>query len=353
MRSSPSHQSYGAIAILTQRWIGRREVPDFGQRSSVAFAFATTEMPRKMSAWNQLHKECVGIDKHRSEASLAAALHRIKVLATYGHDVDVRTSRMNTPLHLACSQTSPDLIELLLSLGANPAAENSLGETPLHHCMMHGNIEMVDLLLDEEGVDVNKRDATGCTPLHWALQRPEPSLAIVERLLERGANPNVPDQNGDCPLHYAAQEGYLEGIDALLMVGADATRVNDQGFSPFHLACQVGQRAVVEGFLELNESPLLVAPSYQHHLTPLHLAARSESKSVFDLLLAVDDSLVSKPDAYGRTPLHIAAKEGNNYVTGRLLEEGADRTAVDCFERTPAEYAKEGHHSDVANMLGQ
>ena len=306
-----------------------------------------------MTAWNQLHKECVAIDKHRSEASLAAALHRIRVLATYAHDVDVRTSRMNTSLHLACSQTTPELIELLLSLGANPASENSTGETPLHHCMMHGNVDMMDLLLDEEGVNINKRDVTGCTPLHWALQRPEPSVALIERLLERGANPNIPDENGDCPLHYAAQEGCLEAIDVLLMAGADATRVNEQGFSPFHLACQVGQREVVEGFLELTESPLLVEPSYLHNLTPLHLAARSESKSVFDILLAVDKSLVSKPDAYGRTPLHIAAKEGNDMIASRLLEEGADRTALDCFDRTPAEYATEGHHTGVATLLRQ
>ena len=56
---------------------------------------------------------------------------KIATLVSEGADVDQPDGWGNTPLHFACNSGDFELANLLLSLGANPNAENREGYTPL------------------------------------------------------------------------------------------------------------------------------------------------------------------------------------------------------------------------------
>ena len=52
-----------------------------------------------------------------------------------------------TLLHLACETADVGMIELLLQYGANINVFSSIGQTPLHHCILRGKAACAKLLL--------------------------------------------------------------------------------------------------------------------------------------------------------------------------------------------------------------
>src|ERR1043166_5998380 len=75
------------------------------------------------------------------------------------------------------------------------------------------------LALIAQGADVNKPQADGTTPLHWAAYRVDREL--LNTLLKKGAKPNVANRFGSTPLADAARVGEAE---QLVRHGADINR---------------------------------------------------------------------------------------------------------------------------------
>ncbi|XP_077475656.1 protein phosphatase 1 regulatory subunit 27 [Stigmatopora argus] len=64
------------------------------------------------------------------EAVLSGNLEVVKLLVKYGADVHQKDKEGWTPLHMACSDSFPEIASYLLSLGASTEAENENGEKP-------------------------------------------------------------------------------------------------------------------------------------------------------------------------------------------------------------------------------
>ena len=60
---------------------------------------------------------------------------------------DLSSEDGNTLLHVAVQTDSLEVIELLLSLGANPSIKNSRNETPAHTAARSGNLEILKYLV--------------------------------------------------------------------------------------------------------------------------------------------------------------------------------------------------------------
>ena len=82
------------------------------------------------------------------------------------------------------------------SIVVNPEASYSFDD--LIEAVWHSNINLVDRLL-EQGVDINRRDGSGLTPLIVAIENDD--LNMSKHLLDKGADPNVPRKSdGYSPL---------------------------------------------------------------------------------------------------------------------------------------------------------
>ena len=62
------------------------------------------------------------------------------------------------------------------------------------------------------------------------------------------------DEDGDTPLHNAAYEGWAEGCEALLNLGAKVNASNNAGDRPWHWARNMGHKDVMD-LLEKVRSP--------------------------------------------------------------------------------------------------
>ena len=58
----------------------------------------------------------------------------------------------NTLLHLAVKAESLEIVDLLLTLGANPSIKNSRSETPAHVAARAGNLEILKFLVENGGL---------------------------------------------------------------------------------------------------------------------------------------------------------------------------------------------------------
>lgn len=63
--------------------------------------------------------------------------------------------------------------------------------------------------------------------------------------MDAGENVNEVEAAGNTPLHNAAYEGWTEGIDLLISLGAKVNASNNAGDRPWHWARNMGQTAAM------------------------------------------------------------------------------------------------------------
>jgi Ankyrin repeats (3 copies)/Ankyrin repeat len=114
----------------------------------------------------------------------------------------------DTALHMAAAAFRRPVAELLVAYGADCRATNRRGAEPLHYAAdanrwdPTAQAEMIEYLLSV-GANPNALDNAGVAPLHRAVRTR--SLPAVRALLDGGANPRTPNKAGSTPLHLAVQ----------------------------------------------------------------------------------------------------------------------------------------------------
>ncbi|XP_057731231.1 ankyrin repeat-containing protein BDA1-like [Arachis stenosperma] len=116
------------------------------------------------------------------------------------------------------------------------------------------------------------------------------------------------------PLHTAAYAGHLEfSIEIMRLKPSFGSKLNEQGFSPIHLALQNNQHNLVRRLVEINKD--LVRVKGREGVTPLHFLCQSGDDNenitlLIDLLEACPDS-IEDVNVRNETALHIALINGN------------------------------------------
>lgn len=115
----------------------------------------------------------------------------VKLLLEQGADPNRRNKRGNqSPLRKAVHKAKPRLVALLLAHGADMAV---LTQRDLHQIydasLKTGEWSLVETLIDDKGVDVNRKNKSKKTALHYAAA--SGNLKAVESLIARKANVNL------------------------------------------------------------------------------------------------------------------------------------------------------------------
>lgn len=117
------------------------------------------------------------------------------------------------------------------------------GDTALHVAAFTYDVELAEDLV-ARGADIGARNRRGAEPLHAAVSggpsathwNPLRQQAIIEYLIEAGADPNAPALAGVTPLHRAARNRCSAAVETLLRLGANPRLANDHGSTPADLA---------------------------------------------------------------------------------------------------------------------
>lgn len=152
-----------------------------------------------------------------------------------------------------------------------------------------------------------------------------------------------------------ARKGSHIGVKALLKVCSDLSPQDEQGNTPFSLACANGHAKIIETLLNCSSGkyskPIDVCHKNRDGNTALHLAAAADHMNIIKILLkqsgvAQDVNAVNKD---GNTPLHLAAIQGHHQVINTLLRlPNINATKVNKDYKTAAQLAKVNGHKSLA-----
>jgi ankyrin repeat protein len=132
---------------------------------------------------------------------------------------------IGTGLMIAAWEGNIPMMELFLARGGDVNHVNALGEQALLHAAWKGRLDAVRWLV-EHGATL-ERPGKAWAALHYAAFAGH--QAVVDYLIERGANVNALSVNGSTPLMMAAREGKEEIANRLLGAGANDNIVNEWG----------------------------------------------------------------------------------------------------------------------------
>ncbi|XP_012835989.1 PREDICTED: ankyrin-1-like [Erythranthe guttata] len=148
-----------------------------------------------------------------------------KYLINRGADITIADRKGKTSLHYAAEQDNKELMQMLLSKGAD-IESNSVNGTPLQCAAASGNVESVRLLLGH-GANPNLVSSISPSPLVSAII--SQSYECFELLLKAGADPNI-ISSGLRPLTCAIPIGEAGFLKSLLAAGANPNLVTSVSF---------------------------------------------------------------------------------------------------------------------------
>ncbi|MBU8932900.1 MAG: ankyrin repeat domain-containing protein [candidate division Zixibacteria bacterium] len=122
-----------------------------------------------------------------------------RTLLEKGANPDIINTNGMTALHNSVKEGSVEMCQVLLTNGANASLPNlKTGGTPLHYACTKGYLNIVELLVSS-GADLTVKDNKGLTPLHYAGKYGHRTVADL--LLAKGVTaPDMEKNFGRCPL---------------------------------------------------------------------------------------------------------------------------------------------------------
>ncbi len=237
----------------------------------------------------------------------------------------------STAFHVAAFYGHKHIVKYFIEKGVDPLYCNEYKETPLFPACLAGNVQIVQLLVQEAQKHQLVEDficnttLTGESVLHYAVLSKKLEMvkylvniqteAATLRRLER-------DMPSDMTQHRFA-----------LLDEADKN-----GRMPIHLACQCGLIDIVQYLVESKTyKPDILTIN---RCTPLHYAALCETPCVLEYLIKEHNCDVMCTDILNNTPVHYAAVGGTLEIFKCLIEAyGGDPNVLNVYKISPLHMA--------------
>jgi len=265
-----------------------------------------------------------GLDFSMAEQDDEEATHAFHLAAMAGHvsvlelllqqraDPRVRDSEERLAIHFAAGHGSVEAMSYLISTGHATLRDHAGGTYPLHVATSTGHLAVVQWILSK-GDDVLARDAEGAQPVHLAAATGRTDL--VETILAHRADPEALDGGGKDVVSWAAGHNHIAVVDVLSKYGARLDAISGTFLTtPLHWAANKGFAEMAEHLL-LNK--VLVDKADGDKMTPLHWAADSGHLPVVEVLVR-HNARLNVRSSTSMTPLKLAKRRKHKEVASYL-----------------------------------
>jgi len=278
------------------------------------------------------------------EAVLNCSLIQVEKLLRKKESITEKDCGDRTPLHLALSCRSPELIKLLLEHGADVhSVDTFLGLSPAQYAIGMDDWKMLSLLMEkrpdirEQVLNGSKRHCTDniACALRAAAQYGHNDL--LKYLISEGSSVNVvlPADNSTL-LHVAARSQQTETVKILLLLGASIDCQNESGKTPLHVSVETGNFEVIKCLVEHQET-VQRETELQHVVNPKRTVKRGNFLNV--------------PDVDGNTPLHLGVAAGNINIISYLVNAGSNLNICNVQGEYPLTLAARCGKTDIVELL--
>ncbi|XP_057869508.2 uncharacterized protein LOC131076382 isoform X1 [Cryptomeria japonica] len=346
-------------------------------------------------------------------ACRAADVSVCETVLQYGGKTDVLDGQERFPLYYAVERGNEGIVDLLIGVGDSDAVQkepvSNLDLAKMVTCKGKDGVSPLDMAIKKYNIKLMvKLLSASQQPLETYIDKvdsarllresaSEGNLEVVEKLLEKGADPLACDNQGQTALHHASMcENDYNAFKVTELMLAKCTseeerkkwayKLDDKDQTALSLAAMKGHERLCDYFCEINkdaDGPGLVYEVVKrgHQDNPniifsllcmgsresiidwgrresvidnsrqtlLHVAASTGRLYITDTLLQWSENpkvYVRTPDILGQTALHKAAKEGHadtvivllHWGAQPLLERDSDgRTALHCLAQNKSE----------------
>ncbi|PAA89335.1 hypothetical protein BOX15_Mlig028661g2, partial [Macrostomum lignano] len=226
------------------------------------------------------------------------------------------------------------------------------GETPLIVAAKENDEDMVEFLIKEMGALPDFGDRGGVTPAMRAAE--QGFVQALEALAKAGADMKARDSSGKNVLFYCIQptERHAQCMQVALKHEADVNSAANDGRTAFFVACETADKnpACCRALLAHGANPDVVQRASNR--TPLMAACASGSAEVA-LAALMGGADPNRVDKQSWTAAHYAAKGGHLSCLVALSGYGANFDAYDLRQCNPVHEAAAADRALCIKFLGQ
>lgn len=242
----------------------------------------------------------------------------------------------------ACRNGQKGIVQIFLKKGGIDVDKRDVeGNTPLYHACLKGFRDIVNLLLDSDA-DVSIANNCSETPLHAVARNG--NKEIIGKLIQYGADLDATDNEGRTPLIRLLDNKRTDAALFLIEQGADTEITDNSGhkaidYATAHGLKEVVIRLIVDGTSDIQGN------------TPLHQAVFNGQSEIVCLLLSTSPDMIDVTNDAGETPLLIACMKGNLTIVNLLIDAGAEVNKALLNGNTPLHFAAGFGNKFIGNSL--
>ncbi|XP_067678573.1 ankyrin-1-like [Haliotis asinina] len=306
-------------------------------------SFIYAYCPRSSEEFNRDSLSC-----ELNSASKTGDIRKVKEILSQGHvDIDCKGRIGRTPVMWAAGEGHKEVVDLLMSRGANLSITDGFGLTILHSACLGGDVDLVKNVISQNMLDINGRVHCGRTAVMMAAENRHRD--VVKLLVDKGADVSVVDETGDNIIHCACRGGDVGVVKYILSKSmVDVDRRGSNKMTPIMVAKNYKHREVVDLLVSKWPDGSL---KYYKHRSILQSACQKGNIDMVKFILSQNTVSINTGWKATITPIMIAAEMGHKEVVKLLVSSGADVSLADNKGDNILHYTCQGGHTEIVKYI--